>query len=50
MESQSQNPEFRNNPKNVHPCRDQSMIHKSCYMTAVMKNNVPDTCDNWNMS
>ena len=23
MESQSQNPEFRNNPENFHPCQNQ---------------------------
>ena len=33
MESQSQNPEFRNNPENFHPCID-------AHITAVILHNV----------
>ena len=27
MESQPQNPEFRNNPENFHPCKYQNLAH-----------------------
>ena len=27
MESQPQNPEFRNNPENFHPCKNQKLVH-----------------------
>ena len=31
MESQPQNPEFRNNPENFHPCNPDLDIAQSCY-------------------
>ena len=30
MESQSQNPEFRINPENFHPCKIHAVVFKSC--------------------
>ena len=41
MESQTQNPEFRNNPENFHPC----MMYEAstCSIKALLEQTVPST-------
>ena len=34
MERQPQNPEFRNNPENVHPCRQFTWDFKLCFFSS----------------
>ena len=35
MESQPQNPEFRNNPENVRPCKYSNLLCWPIYLTAI---------------
>ena len=41
MESQPQNPEFRNNPENFHPCL---AVHEGLSLTLCMLGNCPCFC------